>query len=95
MLLKKPSFTLIAVLTLALGVGSTTAIFSVIKGVLLKPLSYPQPEELFAVRLTAQGLGFSDVPVVSPSIYFIFASKAILFGTSAFIVMGQKIRASQ
>src|SRR5215475_12571872 len=46
MLMKNPGFTLITVIMLALGVGSTTAIFSVFKGILLKPLPHPQPEEL-------------------------------------------------
>src|SRR5215469_3627128 len=50
MLRKQPSFSLLAVLTLALGIGATSAVFSLIQGVLLTPPPYRQPEQLALVQ---------------------------------------------
>src|SRR5258706_2374325 len=51
-LLKTPAFPLAAIATLALGIGATTAIFSTLNAVLLKPLPYPNPQDLYNLRTT-------------------------------------------
>ncbi len=67
---RTPGFTAVTLATLAIGVGATTAIFSVVDGVLLKPLPYPHPEQLIGVWHTAPGLGVDELQI-APFLYFI------------------------
>ena len=70
-LARAPMFTAITLITLAAGVGANTVVFSVLEGVLLKPLPYPRAEDLVGVWQTAPGLNIKDLNV-APSTYFIF-----------------------
>jgi len=54
---KNPGFAAAAILTLAIGIGANTAVFSVVDGVLLKPLAYPEPERLVSISHFAPGFG--------------------------------------
>ena len=67
---RAPLFTIVTLITLGVGVGANTVIFSVLEGVLLKPLPYPHPEQLIGVWHTAPGVGITDLNM-APSIYFI------------------------
>jgi predicted permease len=65
MLAKNPGFTAIAILTLALGIGANTALFSVVNGVLLSPLSFPHSEQL--VTLYERKMGFEQASISYPN----------------------------
>ena len=60
-LLRSPGFSFIAIATMALGIGATTAIYSVIDATLLHPLPYPNPTELIHIEDDLPGAGAQDV----------------------------------
>jgi predicted permease len=75
---RRPGFTLAVVLTLALGIGANTAIFGVVYGVLIKPLSYPDAGELVSIKQVAPGLNVSELRM-SPTQYFTYRDEGRVF----------------
>ncbi len=75
---RAPIFTIITLVMLGVGVGANTAVFSVIEGVLMKPLPYPHPEELVGVNHAAPGINIKDLPA-SASMYFIYREQGRTF----------------
>src|SRR5882757_1850628 len=83
-LCKSPGFTLTAVLTLAFGIGATTSIFSIVEGVLLRPLPFPDPTRLVVLADIVEGVDYGgDTPgVTAPGV------RTYMRATSAFSSLG-------
>jgi len=77
-LFRNPVFTLIAIGTLAIGIGTNTAIFSLVNGILLKPLPFDEAQELVGVWHTAPGLGFDEVNQ-SPALHYTYLDEGRTF----------------
>jgi len=79
MLGRNPVFTIVGLLTIAIGIGANAAVFSVVNSVLLKPLNYPKAEELVSLHQTAPGAAgladFENGLLLSPSMYFTYAEQ--------------------
>jgi putative ABC transport system permease protein len=75
---RSPGFTAVVVLTLAVGIGANTAIFSIVRAVLLRPLAYPEPGRLVRITSELRGFGATDTGV-APQELFDYQSRTDLF----------------
>ena len=80
-LARSPGFTVVAVVTLTLGIGATTAVFTLVDGVILEPLPFPDPDELVSVR--HEGRGGEDQLPMSAGLYLLYADQAGSFESVA------------
>jgi predicted permease len=98
MLLRSPGFSFIAIATMAVGIGATTAIFSVVDATLLHPLPYPQPSQLVSIEANLPGVGAHDIGISIPELedlrnsgIFQYVSLCF-FGTDTLTGSGQPTR---
>src|SRR5689334_8075865 len=94
MLRKSPGFAAVTILTLGLGIGATTAIFSVVDGVLLRPLPFEEPERLVMLLNRFTSVDLDQVPLSEPE--FLDYGQARSFeGLTAYRTPGMTIRAEE
>ena len=84
----RPAFALVTILTLALGIGANTAIFSVVNAVILRPLGYPQPERLIYISSQFPQMGF-DQFWISPPEFLEFQERTRAFSVVGAFATGQ------
>jgi hypothetical protein len=77
MLRKSPGFTAVAVLTLAIGIGANTAIFTIVDAVLLRPLPFKAPSKLVMLNESLKSLGYPEVPASPPDIAVIERTQSL------------------
>jgi predicted permease len=87
-LLRSPAFAIVTILTLALGIGANTAIFSVVNAVILRPLGYPQPDRLVYISSQFPQLGF-DQFWISPPEFLEFQERTHAFSVVGAFASGQ------
>src|SRR5882724_7917896 len=96
MMLKSPGFTLIVIMTMALGIGANTAVFSVVKSVLLNPLPYPDSDRLVQITFNQPGAGLTNVPFSGPELediqaaHDIFDAVSVVWPTSGNLTGGSQ-----
>jgi len=88
MLAKRSAFTVIAVLTLGLGIGANTAVFSVFYGVLMRPLPYPQPERLVWTSAASLHTGRVYAGAISPPDFVDYRTRSTVFEHLAAFISG-------
>jgi predicted permease len=96
LLRKSPGFTTVAILTLALGIGANTVIFSVVNSVLLQPLPFRDPADLVKVSFDDPGIGLRDIPFSVPELEDlktrsgVFDEVSVVFGASVNLTGAQQ-----